>query len=116
MSFDVGSRVIVRRGARRGAVAVVAACDDAANTVTVDAPEEDAEPQFGLGIASALGDKFASGKLAASELGLTEAVLETYESHPACSVVIAAERILFRQVFRWVHCWWRAALRVCLEI
>jgi len=74
--FGVGSRVLITRGPRRGAVGVVAACDDLRNTVTLDAPREDPEPQFGVGIASALGDKFASQKLAASELGLREDVLE----------------------------------------
>mmetsp|Transcript_28175 Transcript_28175/g.84760 ORF Transcript_28175/g.84760 Transcript_28175/m.84760 type:complete len:1539 (+) Transcript_28175:214-4830(+) len=73
--FKTGSRVLLRSGPRRGCVGIVCKCEDSQNRVTVAVPIDDVEPQFGLAIAAALADKFASAKLAANELGLREDVL-----------------------------------------
>mmetsp|Transcript_1533 Transcript_1533/g.4612 ORF Transcript_1533/g.4612 Transcript_1533/m.4612 type:complete len:1355 (-) Transcript_1533:80-4144(-) len=73
--FAPGCRVIFVSGSRLGQIGIVRQCDNLRNAVMVDTLVEDVEPQFGLGIAAALTDKFASAALAAAELGLREKVL-----------------------------------------
>ena len=81
-----GSRVIIQSGPRRGRVGTVRQSEDSRNTVTVELVVEDVEPQFGLGIAAALADKYASASLAATELGVREDVLAA-----CCGSVLARD-------------------------
>ena len=84
--FLSGSRVIIQSGPRRGRVGTVRQSEDSRNTVTVELVVEDVEPQFGLGIAAALADKYASASLAATELGVREDVLAA-----CCGSVLARD-------------------------